>query len=275
MAGHPGRGDGHSHRGKQPVGHSPERGAANDGRDPHGIPPSGSDGLSDPRDREDRIHGCDRVRRTDHNDVGFRDRLEDSRRRAGVLRALVPDILHLVVPTPQDPVLLEVQIQRLTVLAHRGDPGGHGIVRHRQDPHRHPSNPSQLFGDGRERLARREPRRSIEMGGKVQIAETEPRPLGEETPQLLGGSEGLALPPPPPFPIHDSGQPVRHGVEVGRDVQTVDDEVVPGVHHDGEVIVGDGANHSAQESSRSDAAGQGRDFHGDYLAVFATGRGRP
>src|SRR5690349_2776476 len=96
---------------------------------------------------------------------------------------------------------------------------------------------------------------------QIQIAQPEPRAVRVERRKLLVRPERLASPSPSPLPIERVAEPIGHRIRVGRDVQSVDHDVVCDVDDDAEVLTGYHTGEPAEELPRADAAGQRRHLH--------------
>ena len=116
--------------------------------------------------------------------------------------------------------------------------GGHGFVGHRQQPHVDAPRPADLVGHRRRRRALGQPRRAVQVGGQVAVAEAEPRRSRRPNRRVArwrtarGASiacHALAGQAPAPLGVDGAGQRVRDGVEVGGDRQPVEHGVVAGV----------------------------------------------
>src|SRR5512136_816522 len=73
----------------------------------------------------------------------------------------------------------------------------------------------------------------MDMGGEVAVTEIEPIFAAEES-EAFEGVEGLAAKAPTFCRINDAGESVGHDIEVGRDFQSMKDDVVTGIDDDGE-----------------------------------------
>src|SRR5690606_32136115 len=87
--------------------------------------------------------------------------------------------------------------------------------------------------------------------------------LGERVPGLVGTPPALGL-------VVAAAQRVHNAVQVGADPQTVEGDVVTGVADDGDVGVGHGGEHAAQETGGADPARQNGDSHGSSLSRTST-----
>jgi hypothetical protein len=176
--------------------------------------------------------GCDRddgVRRRDHDRLRGRERGKDLRRRLRRLDAAEPHLVDRWLLVAMDEVLLEFEP---TV---RGqDLGPHGHIGHRQDPRLDAHRGLELERDRGRTQAGAQPIGAPEVGRQVAVAETEPRQLSELLEPVHDGP-ALTAQPPPADVVVEVGQRVGDGVVIGPDRETVEFEVVAGVHDDGEV----------------------------------------
>ncbi len=103
------------------------------------------------------------------------------------------------------------------------------------------------------------------MGGQIPVTEAEPD-LTTETLERLHDGPGLAGQSPAAFVIVHAGQGVGHGVQVGTDHQAVQDGVVPGVHHGGDLGRRYDADKPAQEAGGTHSSGEGGDHRARLMA---------
>ena len=250
-------GDGH-----QLVGHAGERRSADDRRDADHRPGPGRDRVADTGYREDRPDRHHRVGRTQQQHVGPRDRVEDPGRGRRSFDAFEPDALHRILGVPLDPVLLEMEVERLARGVEHVDPRRHRVVRHRDHVGRQAEQRRADLGGGlRQGPALVEELRPQHVRRQVAVAEVEPGVDGARGSHRIHRVERLVRAPPAPFAIHQTGEPVADGVEVGRDVQTVDHDVVPGVHDDRGQLARERAVDPAEELPRPDPARERHDLH--------------
>ena len=187
-----------------------------------------------------------------------RDSITPGAGRAAVcpLEADAPDG-HVVAET--DEVVLEADLRpgraQRTGLG-QGDPGAQPVVGHRQQPHRHAAPVAQRRGHRAQGLAGPQPARPVQMRRQVAVAEPEPV-LTPESGQLVHDRPALTRHAPSGVPVVHAGERVGDGVEVGADVQAVQDHVVRHVDDPRDV----GGRHDAHEPrehpSGPDAAAQG------------------
>ena len=170
------------------------------------------------------------------------------------------DRLHVVAGAAPDPVLLEVQIE-LVPRGHDVEPRLDRAVRHRQDRDLDLEPRGDPRGHLRQRQAVRQRSCAEQVRRQVEVAEPEPRGVGVEGRELLGRSEGLASPAPPPLPIERVAEPVRDRVEVGTHAEAVHVDVVAGVHDRRDVGGRHRADESAQELPRTDTPCERDDLH--------------
>ena len=147
----------------------------------------------------------------------------------------------------------------------------HRIVAHRQEVGGHAEPSGQRRCRPRQGPPLGQQPRAEEVGGQVHVTETEPRPLGAEGPQLIRGAERLAGSPPSSIAVGDAPQPVRHRVEVRRDVQPVQDDVVPGIDDDREGLGRHHPDQPTQELPGPHTSGKRHDLH----ACIFSGIGSP
>jgi hypothetical protein len=158
--------------------------------------------------------------------------LQDPRCGDGARRTLVSNALDLIPSPALHPVLLEVEVERVSLVVDHVQPGGQRIFGDRQDG-RFDSESTRELGRHLDQAPPAFQRRgSNDVRRQIEVAEAEPRVVRAQRAQGLGGLKRLAGPAPPALAIHHACQPVHDRVEVRRDVQAVKDDVVPGVRHD-------------------------------------------
>ena len=96
---------------------------------------------------------------------------------------------------------------------------------------------------------------------QIPVAQVEPGVDAARRPHRLHRVERLAGPSPSALAVHQIGEPVADGVEVGRDVQAMDRDVVSGVDDDRQGLAGERAVHAAEELPRPDPARERHDLH--------------
>ena len=142
----------------------------------------------------------------------------------------------------------------------RVDPGAQPVVRRRQDRRLDPESPREAGRDHRERLAGAQRLGPHEVEPEVAVAEPEPVLAAErgDGPERL---PRLARAAPAALLVVQPGERVEDAVEVGRDRETEDVEVVADVADHRHVGRIDGADEAAREARAADAAGEERDLH--------------
>ncbi len=143
-----------------------------------------------------------------------------------------------------------------------------GLVGHGQDAGFYAEGVTDGIGDLRESFAMGKHFGAVNVGGEIAIAEIEPSfaAIGAEPLEEMKSFTAHA----PAFGgIDDSGERVRNDVEVGRNFQTVHDDVVAGVDDDGEAVWIHGMVEPEQKFRCPDTAGESSDrnffcgTHGD------------
>lgn len=104
----------------------------------------------------------------------------------------------------------------------------------------------------------------MEMRRKVSVAEREPALMSEPC-QLLADREAFVSTPPLLVRVHEAGQPVSDGVEVGADPQTMHVDVVTHVGDDGDVVTFGYGGESSEKACCSNASGKHDDHAGTFL----------
>ena len=112
-----------------------------------------------------------------------------------------------------------------------------------------------------------------EMGGQVPITEPEPA-LAAEAGQLLHDRPGLSDHAPAGLPIVHAGQRVGDGVEVGADVEAVENRVVTHVDDGRDGARGNDTDQAGQHAGGSDTAAEG-DKHGASIEGATRGARSP
>jgi hypothetical protein len=115
-------------------------------------------------------------------------------------------------------------------------------------------------GDLGERIAGLQALGAEQVGGQVAIAEPEPA-LAPEAGQFLHDRPALSHDAPAGLPIVHAGQRVRDGVQVGTDMETVQDRVVTHVDDRGQGGRGDDLDEAGKHAGGSNTAAEG-DKHG-------------
>ena len=163
-------------------------------------------------------------------------------------------------------------------LAHphpRPDPGGYRGVAHRNDP-----ASDAPAAAGARAVASASVRRLGAGVRKRWVARSRsPRPnqapSASERAQLFCGSEGLALPAPPSLPVRQAGQPVRHRVQIGRNVQAVHRDVVAGVHDGRDVLWRHGTEQARAGTCRPRPRPRGLPLSSGHRHPYSVPRGVP
>ena len=101
----------------------------------------------------------------------------------------------------------------------------------------------------------------VEMGGDVPVAQAEPVRPGAVGGELGQDGVGVAVAAPALLLVDPPAQGVHHGVEVGRDVEAEQADVVAGVADDGDLGAGGGGFQPPQEAGGADPAGEHGDAH--------------
>ena len=166
-------------------------------------------------------------------------------------------------------VLLEVDLGPID----QGETGPHRVVGHGNEVRVDPERGGDLGGDRRQRRPLGHPLCAKQMGGQVAVSQAKPR-LTAQTLEGVHDGPCLARKPPTALVVVHPRQRVGDRVEVGAHVQTVDDGVVAGVHHSGDIRGRHGAHHAAQHASGTHSSGEGGD-HGDRLMVCKARLVRP
>src|SRR5690606_29767559 len=99
---------------------------------------------------------------------------------------------------------------------------------------------TQRLGDGGQGVPGTQHLGANDMGGEVAVTEGEPVRLRSVGGELASHGEGLVGPAPALPLLNAAAERVHDGVEVGADVQAVQNDVVGGVADHGDVGVGDG-----------------------------------
>ncbi len=151
-------------------------------------------------------------------------------------------------------VLLEAHLGPVDQL----QPGAERIVGDRHQVDAHPERAGQLRGDLAQGGALAQPLGPVAVGGQVLVAEVEPGDPAEPF-ERLHDPPRLAGQAPPGLGVDGVGQGVHHRVQVGRDVQPVQDGVVAGVDDGGDLVRRHRLHHAPQQPGRPHASGQGGD----------------
>jgi hypothetical protein len=208
------------------------------------------EGLADLADGVDRAEREVGVARGEEDRRGVAERLEDARGRARLLRALVPDVVHLVPVRATDEPLLERERPR-----GRDDVRAKAIVARRQDARAQPRALDELGRDLRERTAVAQGTPTHEVEAEVEVAEPEPvlpapRACGfERVPRLPGTAPAAPL-------VEQARQRVQEAVEIGRDVHPQHLDVVADVADDRELAGREHVPQPPREAGSSTAAGE-------------------
>ena len=196
----------------------------------------------------------------DQHDVCAEDRLEHARPGGGVVDPDLHERLGRQARAVLDPPLLEVDRAAPFVRLH-DDVRLAALVGHRQQPDAGLPPLAQRRGHLGQRVAGVEHPGADEVGRDVEIAEAEPGRFGTVVRQLVLDPPALVLASPAAFVIGAAAEGVHHAVEIGTDAQSVQRDVVAGVHDRGQVVVGARGPDSAQELRAADTAGQNRNPH--------------
>ena len=179
-----------------------------------------------PVERQDRSDAHERIAWANRDQLRTRQCLDNARRGRCVLDALEPHSLDGDVGPPPHEVLLKVHpLPRLGQLDPRLDRLiGHGQDRDALDA----ESARQLRGHPRRRPAAREQLGTPQVRCQVQVAKLEPR-LTTQPLERRHAPEGVAAIPPATRVVDHAGERVQHRVDVGRDAQAVQRDVVAGV----------------------------------------------
>ena len=166
------------------------------------------DGLTQPRDGEDRSDAHDGVRRADDDHLGLGKRSADRIGHAGALGARKLDPEHGVFMVMTNEVLLKIEH------AVRGaHPGGDRLVAHRQDRPAHSQGTRQLGGHCGEARAGAQTLGSRDVRGEVAIADLKPD-VAAVAPEHGQGFERVAEDAPAGGRVGEAGQSIHNGVRV-------------------------------------------------------------
>ena len=215
--------------------------------------------LADAGDRQQRPDGDDRVRRAHHDRVRVLERLHDPRRRTGRSGALEADPAHRDVVAQAHEVVLKADLgpgRPQWACLGQGDAGAQRVVGHREQAHTDAAPVPERRGHRAQGLAGVQPAGAEQVRGQVAIAETKPV-LAADPGQLVHHRPALAGHAPSGLPVVHAGQGVRDRVEVGADVQAVQDHVVADVDDGGDVGRGHDAHEPREHPGGPDAAAQG------------------
>ncbi len=211
--------------------------------------------LADSRDGEDRADADERVARRDRDQVGPGKGLEHPRRGPRILGALEAHGIHLVTVLPADEPLLEREV------AGRGlEPRAQPVVGRGQQRRHEPERRRELTRDAGERLAVAQLLRADEVEPEVAVAELEPR-VGPEAARLPERVPGLVLATPAALLVQAAGERVEDRVEVRRDVEAEDLDVVADVADDRQLLRLDRLRERAGETGAAEAACEDGDLH--------------
>ena len=159
-------------------------------------------------------------------------------------------------PAPHEP-LLERELTR-----GRGHPGAEAVVGRRQDRGSDAERPREAGGHRRERLAAPQCLGARQVQPEVPVAELEPG-LRAEAGRRLARVPALAGPAPAALLVEHAGEGVEDRVEVRRDMQADDLEVVADVADNGHVRGVDRLGEGAGEARAAEPAGENGDLHGE------------
>ena len=179
--------------------------------------------------RDDRPDREVRVARREEDRVGLGDRVHDARCGGRFLGSLVHDRVDLVTVAAADEPLLERERP-----GRRDDVCPEAIVGRRDDPCRQPGAGREAGGDLREGRTRPKRARPDEVETEVAVADAEPV---LSAPVRCGFERGPALvgPPPAALRVDQIAERVEQAVEVWRDVEAEDLDVVADVADHGQL----------------------------------------
>ena len=115
------------------------------------------------------------------------------------------------------------------------DDGGNGLIGHRQDTGFDAESVTDRIGSLGESFALGEQIGAVNVGGEIAIAEIEPGFTAVDA-ESFEEMKGFAAYAPAGRGIHDPGERVGDDIEVGRNFQAVEDDVVAGVDDDSEGV---------------------------------------
>ncbi len=210
----------------------------------------------------------ERVARRDHDRVCVGDRRQHAGRCSRLLGSLVDERVDLVLVASGDEPLLEDE------RAVRGDEvRAERIVGGRQQAR----GEARLADEGRrhrgERLAATERVRADEVKTEVEVTEHEP-PLPAPGPCGLERPPGLAGTAPAALRVVQAREGVQHRVEVGRDVEAEDLEVVADVADDRQLARCEHVVEPGRELGAADSAREEHDLHERRALASARVRAR-
>jgi hypothetical protein len=164
--------------------------------------------------------------------------------------------------------MLDEIFLKMHVAVARLDDGGNGMVGHGQDARFHAEGVTDGIGDLRESFAMGKHLGAVNVGSEITIAEIEPS-FAAISAEPLEEMKSFTAHAPAFGGINHTGQRIGDDIEVGRDFQTVHDDVVAGVDDDGEVVRIHGMVEPEQKFRCPDTAGESSDrnffcgTHGD------------
>ena len=97
---------------------------------------------------------------------------------------------------------------------------------------------------------------AVQIGGQVAVAQLEPG-IAAQPAQGFEAMKRIAPDAPPVLAMGQTRERIDHGVEIGRDVQTVNLRIVADVAYDPEALGPDDMGQPIQESRRAYSARQG------------------
>ena len=142
----------------------------------------------------------------------------------------------------------------------RIEPRAQRVVGHRKDRRLDTDSRGEPRRHTREWLSRTQRIRPDQMQADVAVAELEPR-LAAVCGRRLERVPRLVRAPPATLVVRQPGECVEHAVEVGRDRETEDLEIVADVDDRGHVCGVEHVDETAQETRATDAACENGDLH--------------
>ena len=197
----------------------------------------------------------ERVARGDHDRLGAFDRLDHTGGRTARVRTVVAQRIDVVLVASSDEPLLERERPR-----GRDDVRPEVIVRRGKQSRFQARGSREPGGNGRERLAATQGLGAHEVEPEVAIAEHEP-PLPTPRAGRLERLPRLAVAAPATFRVIETGERIEHRVEVGRNVQAQDLEIVAHVPDHRELPRGEDVVKPYGQLGATDAARETDDPH--------------
>ena len=183
------------------------------------------------------------------------ERVEHAGRGARLAGALEADAVDLVLVPAADEPLLERELS-----GGRGDPRPQAVVGRGQQDRFDPERASQASGHGGQRLAAAQRLGPREVQPEVAVAELEPR-LGPGLGRRVARVPGLLRAAPALGLVENARERVEDRVQVGRDVEARDLEIVAHVPDDRDVTRVERLRQRAREAGASEPACEQRDLH--------------